>query len=139
MVNPRYRDLSGSSATARFRAPCDRHAAARWTSAPAPYQQVAPFAGLESTAPMRRIALGLVGIHDRKQLFSRGEYNTFVVSLRQRHHIDRDLQLLLAAAADDAVDGGDVCVVAAGAEDDVLVLDEHRVGRVEPDPADVRA
>ncbi len=52
-------------------------------------------------------------------------------------HVDRHLQLVLAAAEDHALERGDVGEVAAVGDGDVLVGRDQVVGRVEVDPADV--
>src|SRR4029078_10592374 len=51
-------------------------------------------------------------------------------------HIHRHRELLLARADDDAGDRRDVGEVAPDRQDDVVVLDQQVIGRVEPDPAD---
>ena len=56
-----------------------------------------------------------------------------------RQHVDRDAELLLARADDDAVDRRDVGEVAADRQNDVVVLDQDVVGRIEPDPAELGA
>src|ERR1700712_378151 len=55
--------------------------------------------------------------------------------LLPRDHVHLNIDVLLAGSQNDPGDGGDVGVVAAFGEDDVVVADHDRVGRVEADPA----
>jgi len=56
--------------------------------------------------------------------------------LLHQQHIHRHRELLLARADDDAIDRRDVGEVAPDRQDDVVVLDQEVIGRIEPDPAD---
>lgn len=56
-----------------------------------------------------------------------------------RRNADGDLQPLAARRKDDAVDRGDIRVVAPDGEHDMVVAGKNAVGRIEADPADLRA
>ena len=55
------------------------------------------------------------------------------------NQIDRNIQGLVAGAEDDAGDGGDVEVVAADGDGDVIFGDDQGVGGIKADPAVVGA
>src|SRR5690242_12460077 len=52
-----------------------------------------------------------------------------------RHDIDGDAELLPRRADDDAVDRRNVGKIAPHCENDVIVLDQEVIGRIETDPA----
>src|ERR1041385_2576768 len=56
-----------------------------------------------------------------------------------RHDRDRDLDAVAAGRDDDAIYRGDIGIVAADREQHMVAAGEDAVGRIEPDPARIRA
>ena len=69
----------------------------------------------------------------------RRPFNLPASDLVLRHDVNFHLEQLAAGGEDDAFDGGDVAIVAAGGEDEVIVLRTAGVGRIETDPAIIAA